>query len=152
MFKPNLERKWGMTTETPFLIYVYAAYAAICVPLIVWLARTLSKNGAVFLEDVFADNPRLAAAVNQLLVVGFYLLNLGYACMLLRAGPVGSATAAVEALAFELGLLLISLGGMHFVNMYVLHRIRRRAQVKYLPPPVAPQMRLSNLETAVAAR
>jgi hypothetical protein len=139
-----------MTTETPFLIYVYTAYAAICVPLIIWLARTLFKSGAVFLEDVFEDNPKLAEAVNHLLVVGFYLLNFGYACMLLRSSSVGSATEGVETLAFKLGVLLFSLGGMHFVNMYVLHRIRRRAGLKNLPPPVVPQMRLSAREELLA--
>jgi hypothetical protein len=139
-----------MTSGTPFLIYVYSAYAAICIPLIVWLARTLFKSGAVFLEDVFAENPKLADAVNHLLVVGFYLLNLGYACMLLRSGPVDSATAGVETLAFKLGVLLFSLGGIHFVNIYVLHRIRRRGQLRSLPPPVVPQMRITRREEVPA--
>ena len=67
------------------LSIVYVIYAAAGVGLTVWLARTLSKNGEVFLEDVFADNPRMAAAVNRLLVVGFYLLNLGYALLTLKA-------------------------------------------------------------------
>ena len=69
------------------LIAVYLAYAATSLGLTIWLARTLSKNGEVFLEDVFADNPRMAAAVNRLLVVGFYLLNLGYALVTLKAEP-----------------------------------------------------------------
>jgi len=141
-----------MTSQTPYLIYVYAAYAGIGVPLIIWLARTLFKNGAVFLEDVFADNPKLAGAVNHLLVVGFYLLNLGYVCMLLRSGDVNSPTEAIETLAFKLGLLLFSLGGMHFLNMYLFHRIRRRAQLKQLPPPVVPQMRLMHEESVPVAR
>jgi len=38
--------------------------------------------------------------------------------------------------------LLISLGVMHFFNMYLFFRIRRRSQLAVLPPPVAPQMRL----------
>ncbi len=40
------------------------------------------------------------------------------------------------------GALLISLGVMHFFNMYLFFRIRRRSQLAVLPPPVAPQMRL----------
>jgi hypothetical protein len=137
--------------STSYLISMYAAYAGIGVPLIVWLARTLFKNGAVFLEDVFTDNPRLAEAVNRLLVVGFYLLNLGYVCLLLKSSGVETATDAVETLATKLGVLLFSLGGMHFVNMYVLHRIRRRATIKTLPPPVAPQMKLHVREGVAAA-
>src|SRR6185312_2332176 len=103
------------TMSGQYLIPVYLAYAVISVGLTVWIARTLFKNGAVFLEEVFADNPKMAEAVNRLLVVGFYLLNLGYASLLLKAsGASDSAVSAIEVLSSKLGLLLLSLGGMHF--------------------------------------
>jgi hypothetical protein len=123
-----------------YLIAVYGAYAATSVGLTVWIQRTLFKNGAVFLEDVFHDQPRMADAVNRLLVVGFYLLNLGYASLMLKAQESASAVQAIEVLSAKLGLLLLSLGGMHFLNLFVFHRIRRRARLAVLPPPVAPQM------------
>jgi hypothetical protein len=41
----------------------------------------------------------------------------------------------------KLGALLLSLGVLHFVNMYLFHRIRRRGQIRLAPPPVKPQMR-----------
>jgi hypothetical protein len=128
--------------ETSYLIPVYAAYATTSIGLTIWLARTLFKNGAVFLEEVFADQPRMAEAVNRLLVVGFYLLNLGYASLLLKADASATPVQAVEVLSYKLGLLLLSLGGMHFANLVVFHRIRRRSQIAHLPPPVAPQMRV----------
>jgi hypothetical protein len=130
------------TTFTNHLATVYTIYATAGVGLTIWLARTLAKNGEVFLEDVFADNPRMAAAVNRLLVVGFYLLNLGYAFLTLKADrPADTTTAAIETLAMKLGALLLSLGVLHFVNMYLFHRIRRRGQIRLAPPPVKPQMR-----------
>jgi hypothetical protein len=122
-----------------YLVPVYLAYSILSLVLTVWLARTLFKNGAVFLEEVFAD-PRMAQAVNRLLVVGFYLLNLGYACLLLKADGSATPIAAIETLASKLGRLLLSLGAMHFFNLYLFHRIRRRARVATLPPPVAPQL------------
>jgi hypothetical protein len=131
-----------MSAGTSYLVPVYAAYASASIGLTVWLARTLSRNGAVFLKDVFADNPALAEAVNRLLVVGFYLFNLGYASMLLKAGPADSAVAAIEVLSGKMGSLLLSLGGMHFFNLYLFHRIRRRANLPTLPVPVAPQLHL----------
>ena len=76
-----------MTPEaTDHLLSVYLVYISASIGLTIWLARTLFKNGEVFLEEVFADNPRMASAVNRLLVVGFYLLNLGYAFVTLKAG------------------------------------------------------------------
>lgn len=128
------------TTTNGYLIAVYAAYTASSLGLTAWIARTLFKNGAVFLEEVFANQPRMAEAVNRLLVVGFYLVNLGYASLLLKAGGSENAVQAVEVLSSKLGLLLLSLGAMHFFNLYIFHRIHRRAHLAVLPPPVAPQM------------
>jgi hypothetical protein len=118
---------------------VYITYTVIAVGLVVWLARTLFRNGAVFLEDVFEDNPRMAQSVNKLLVIGFYMLNLGYAGLLLRANAAPDAVTGVEVLVRKLGVLLLSLGVLHFANMYVFFRIRQRAGAAVLPPPVAPQ-------------
>lgn len=128
--------------EASLLVPVYLAYAVITLTLTIWLARTLFKNGAVFLEDVFKDTPKMADAVNRLLVVGFYLMNLGYAALLMKAGGAATPVQAAEVLAWKLGGLLVSLGLMHFANMYLFYRIRRRARAAVLPPPVAPQMRL----------
>ena len=125
-----------------YLVSVYITYAALSLVLTIWLARTLFKNGAVFLEKVF-DEPRMAEAVNRLLVVGFYLLNLGYACLLLKAEASNTPIAAIETLAQKLGMLLLSLGAVHFFKLYLFHRIRRRAQIATLPPPVAPQLHIN---------
>jgi hypothetical protein len=115
-----------MPTSNGYLLSVYLVYGAVSVALILWLARTLYRNGAVFLEDVF-DNKALAHAVNRLLVTGFYLLNLGFAFLLLRADHTPDAVAAVYVLVRKLGLLLLVLGVLHMTNMFVFYKIRRRA-------------------------
>lgn len=117
-----------------FLTLVYVIYAATSLGLIVWLARTLGRNGQVFLEDVFRDRPQLAESINRLLVVGFYLINLGYAAVMLEGGVAGSLRQGLEALATKLGWLLLSLGIMHFMNMFVFYRIRRRVGLAAAPP------------------
>jgi len=131
-----------MTPEaTDHLLSVYLVYISASLGLTIWLARTLFKNGEVFLEEVFADNPRMASAVNRLLVVGFYLLNLGYAFVTLKAGnQVNTRTEGIETLGVKLGSLLLVLGALHMGNLYLFHRIRRRGQIKLAPPPVWPQM------------
>ena len=128
---------FAATNNSSYLVPVYAAYALAAVGLTVWLARTLFRSGAVFLEDVF-EKPELAAAVNRLLVTGFYMINLGYAAFLLKASAVDSSTAAIEVLAKKLGILLLSLAVVHFVNVSVFYRLRRRNELRHMPPPVAP--------------
>ena len=96
-----------------------------------------------FLIDAFHGNSELAESVNHLLVVGFYLINVGYVALALRtAVPVADARAAMELVCDKLGLVLIVLGAMHFVNLYVFTRLRLRAQAE-LRPPIRPDARIS---------
>jgi hypothetical protein len=106
----------------------YPAYLAISVALTVWVARTLSKNGRVFLVDGFAGDERLADSVNHLLVVGFYLINMGYVTLALKLGdkPV-STQEAIEFLSTKVGLVLLVLGAMHFFNVFVVAKWGKRA-------------------------
>jgi hypothetical protein len=124
-------------------VWMYLAYLAISVGLTVWVATTLSRNGQVFLEDVFSDT-KLAKAVNQLLVMGFYLLNLGYVAVAMRsAGAVPDASRALETLSWKIGLVLLVLGVLHFFNVFFLNRYRRgRLRQQQGQPPLPPAGRL----------
>lgn len=117
----------------------YGAYLAISIGLTVWVAHTLSKNGALFLIDVFDGNRQLADAVNHLLVVGFYLINLGYVSFMLKLGyNVFSVRESVEALSAKIGLVLVVLGIMHFINLGVFTMIRKSACRDESVPPIDP--------------
>jgi TRAP-type C4-dicarboxylate transport system permease large subunit len=123
-----------------YVVGSYAAYLTISISLTVWVARTLMKNGRVFLIDTFLGNETLADSVNQLLGVGFYLINAGYVTLALKYGtrPVNLAE-AIETLSTKVGLVLLVLGVMHFFNLYVFSKLRRRAMLKSLKPPVLPE-------------
>jgi hypothetical protein len=117
----------------------YLIYLALSVALTIWVARTLHKNGRVFLVDVFHGNEALADSVNHLLVVGFYLINFGYVSLALKLGyVVVTAQEAMEALSVKIGMVLIVLGGMHFFNLFVFSRMRRRSNAQQHQPPVGP--------------
>jgi hypothetical protein len=60
-----------------YVMICYLSYLAISIGLTIWVARTLHKNGRVFLVEAFHGNEELADSVNHLLVVGFYLINGG---------------------------------------------------------------------------
>jgi len=110
------------------ILVLYAAYVTVTIALTVWVAHTLFKNGQVFLIDIFHGNQVLAQAVNNLLWVGFYLVNIGYAIYTLRTTEaVADARAAVEVLSLKLGAIILILGCMHFMNMFIFFRLRKRA-------------------------
>jgi len=109
------------------VVATYGAYVAISVFLTIWVAQTLHKNGRVFLVEVFGGDESLADSVNHLLVVGFYLINLGYISLALEiGGDIVSVREGVEALSWKIGLVLLVLGGMHFFNLVIFNRIHRR--------------------------
>ncbi|KAF0239652.1 MAG: hypothetical protein FD180_5212 [Planctomycetota bacterium] len=119
--------------------WTYVAYLFASIATTVWVARTLHKNGRIFLVDTFLGNEALADSVNHLLVVGFYLINVGYVCLALKYGDKpGDAVGAIESFSTRIGLVLLVLGAMHFFNIYVFSRMRRRAMLKHQPPPVSP--------------
>ena len=127
----------------------YLVYLAISVALTVWVARTLHRNGRVFLVDVFEQRTDLADSVNHLLVVGFYLINFGYMSLALKvATPPTTSTEAVETLSWKVGLVLVVLGGMHFFNLFVFSRIRAHKRLVEAPRPVAPDLLLPPLPPA----
>lgn len=122
-----------------FVLIAYALYLPISVALTVWVARTLSQNGLIFLVDAFHGNDELARSVNHLLVVGFYLINIGYVALALSSGiKPRTAVETVEFLSTKIGWVLVVLGVMHFFNMYVFNRMRRRAVQRHEAPPIAP--------------
>jgi hypothetical protein len=121
------------------IIWTYAAYLAISVALTVWVARTLHKNGRIFLVDSFVGNEPLADSVNHLLVVGFYLVNIGFVTLALKYGDKATdAQTALETLSTKIGLVLVVLGFMHFTNLFVFSKLRRRA-ISLKTPPVLPR-------------
>ena len=117
----------------------YLIYLALSIALTIWVARTLHKNGRVFLVDVFHGNEALADSVNHLLVVGFYLINFGFISLALKLGyAIQTAEQSVEALSVKIGMVLLVLGGMHLFNLFVFSRMRRRSNAQQQPPPVRP--------------
>jgi len=107
------------------MLLTYLSYVAISVAITVWVGRSLHGNGRVFLVENFQGRERLADSVNHLLLVGFYLVNLGFVSLALRYGDKPTdVVGAVEYLSTKVGLVIVLLGFMHFFNMHVLMRFR----------------------------
>ena len=125
-------------------VVTYLVYLVLSIGLTIWVARTLSRSGHVFLADVLHGSEKLADAVNHLLVVGFYLVNLGFVALWLRGGDtdVSNTQGVFTALSVKIGTVLLVLGVLHLGNVYVLNRIRRRGLMENgQRPPVAPRPR-----------
>ena len=123
------------------VMWAYLAYLAASVGLTIWVAQTLYRNGRIFLVDTFLGNEALADSVNRLLVVGFYLINVGAVSLALKYGDKpGNKVEGIEFFSTKIGLVLLVLGVMHLFNLYVFNRMRKRALLrKNTAGPVAPE-------------
>lgn len=123
-----------------YIVVSYLAYLAISLGVTVWVATTLHRNGRVFLVDAFHGNTELADSVNRLLVVGFYLVNIGYVTLALRTtAALNSTREAIELVSDKIGVVLLVLGCMHFGNLYIFNQLRKRAGSYTHPPPPPPR-------------
>ena len=123
-----------------YTVITYFLYLVISVALTVWVARTLHKNGRVFLVDAFHGNEPLADSINHLLLVGFYLVNIGYVTLALKYGDKpANLEQLLEALSTKVGAVLLILGAMHFFNLFVFSKMRKHALLHAAPPPLPPQ-------------
>ncbi len=112
-----------MLNSTNYLVYI-----VLSIFITVYVSRTLSKNGIAFLVEGFKGNVQLAESTNHLLVVGFYLVNLGFVLLRMQTNvSVNSLEQLIIYQAEGIGLVLLVLGFAHFFNMYVIHRISRNS-------------------------
>ena len=117
------------------IIGTYLIYILVSICFTIWVGKNLHKNGRIFLIDAFEKSSEKADAVNQLLLVGFYLVNFGIVFLFLSYGgrAINDITVAIEHLAFKFGVVLVVLGAMHFFNMKNIAKMRAKALRKQYP-------------------
>jgi hypothetical protein len=121
--------------DSMYVVPCYIAYLIISLAVTIGVAQTLYKNGRIFLVDAFRGNAELADSVNRLLLVGFYLINVGYVTLALStSAPLDTERQSIELVSTKIGVVLVVLGVLHFFNLYIFSRLRRRAEST--PPPV----------------
>lgn len=107
------------------MAYTYLAYLTITIGITIWVARTLRKNGTIFLVRSETERP-LAEALSHLLIVGFYLVNFGAISFLMKSNErVIDAQTGIELLSTKVGVILVALGMMHFLILMVFSGIKK---------------------------
>ena len=114
--------------ETTKILVGYAIYLPIALFLTYYVSKTLFKNSKIFMLDIFKGREEIANATNKLFETGFYLLNLGFALMILEMTIYkDDYQSLIEALSYKIGGFAIYLGIMLFLNLYFFFRGKRKA-------------------------
>ncbi len=117
----------------------YGIYFLVSLSVTIWVGRTLFRSGRPFLVDAFHGNDTMADSVNNLLIIGFYLVNVGFMLLFLSSKEhPKTGIDVVEHLSKSVGVVVVVLGVMHFVNLLVLNSLRTGANVGR-PPALPPK-------------
>jgi hypothetical protein len=115
--------------ETTKILIGYSIYLPIALFLTYYVSKTLFKNGKIFMLDIFKGREDIAQATNKLFETGFYLLNIGFALMILQMNiSENSYQELIERLSYKIGGFSIYLGLMLFFNLYFFFRGKRKAK------------------------
>jgi len=123
--------------ENSLIITAYFIYLPLMLVLTYFVADTLFKNGQVFMMDIFRGRLEIALATNRLFKVGFYLLSLGVGLFILKINPqtLYNTQNLIEVLSYKTGGFSIYLGGMLFLNLYLLFRGKKKTRQNASAPP-----------------
>lgn len=121
------------------MIATYLTYLLLSLGITIRVGRSLNRNGRVFLVENFHGQEALADSINHLLLVGFYLVNIGFVSLALRYGDKPTdVVGALEFLSTKVGLVVVILGIMHFFNMRMLVHFRTSKLFKVFAPAEEP--------------
>ena len=114
--------------ETTKILIGYAIYLPIALFLTYYVSKTLFKNSKIYMLDIFKGREEIANATNKLFETGFYLLNLGFALMILEMNMYNNSyQVLIEKLSYKIGGFSIYLGLMLFLNLYFFFRGKRKS-------------------------
>jgi len=120
--------------ENSLILIGYLIYLPLAFSLTFFVSKALFKNGKVFMLEIFNGREELALSTNNLFKVGFYLLNLGYALLILKISYYQAERMnvqdLVEILSRKIGGFSIYLGIILFLNLFLFLKGRKKSSVK----------------------
>jgi len=114
--------------EHTLIIWAYAIYLTITILLTLFVAKTLFKQGKIFMLDIFNGREAIALSTNRLFEVGFYLLNIGFAMLIMKIYRCNNLQQLVEILSQKIGGFSMYLGLMLFFNLYLFFRGKKKSK------------------------
>lgn len=124
-----------MTTN--FNLIAYLVYLPIAILMTITVSNVLFKNGKVFMYDIFHQKEDIATATNSLFKIGFYLLNIGFAMLIVYMSTITTTEDFIVKLSTKIGGFAIYLGIMLMLNLLLFMKGRRKSmqqkQMESLP-------------------
>jgi hypothetical protein len=99
----------------------YTIYLLITITIIIKVGRICYQNGNVYVAQLIPDHMDLCHKINHVLLLGYYLMNIGYCAMtLISWEKILTFNQLIEVIAFKSAIIIVTIAIMHYGNIYVL--------------------------------
>ncbi len=102
-------------------VTAYIIYLIITFFVIVFVGKLFYKNGRVFILALMRDDAPATDQLNNILLVAYYLFNIGYAFVKLHLWQkIENLAMLVASIANNISLLIFILASTHYINMMLI--------------------------------
>ena len=99
----------------------YLIYFSITFIIIMKVGRICYNNGNIFVSQLIPNHEDLCLKINQILLVGYYLLNIGYCAMtIISWNKIETITQLIEVITSKSAYIIITIAVMHYINIILL--------------------------------
>lgn len=104
-------------------ILAYIVYLLITAVIILYVGKLCYTNGNVFIQNLLQENKVLASRINKLLLIGYYLLNIGYCAITIVSWDIiETRLKLIEIVSFKVSLIILIIAVMHYINISMLSK------------------------------
>ena len=99
----------------------YVIYLLITTFIIINVGKICYRNGNIYVAQLIPEHEDLCKKTNQVLLIGYYLLNLGYCAMtLISWDKIISYSQLVEVISIKTAIIVCIIAMLHYFNIYII--------------------------------
>jgi len=99
----------------------YLVYLCITSIVVVRVGKTCYTNGNIYVSQLIPEHEDICKKTNNVLLVGYYLLNLGYcATTLISWEQILSVDQMVEVISIKTASIITLISILHYINIFLI--------------------------------
>ena len=108
-------------------IFSYFIYGCITVYIIYWVGKLFHRNGRIFILRLFHQDESMTDTTNNILLIAYYLFNIGYAVVQFSFwDKVSDIKSMIASISMKTGVLVTILAITHYFNIYLIYFLSKK--------------------------
>ena len=104
-----------------FNIIGYFIYLGITIFIIMKVGKICYRNGNIYVAELIPDHTEICQKINRVLLLAYYLLNIGYCAMtLISWQKILSAAQLIETIGVRTAVIIFIISILHYLNIFIL--------------------------------